>query len=367
VGRHRSAREAATKQFEEMGFAAFYGKTDDFTAMNIGIPDSAALSVAEVAQLPPYVQNYKCGTSIEKGDPDCGENKYTSYLCPTRSAQASWHPGFKEHAKDGHGLALFMMNALIGTLQDLVDHPVDDVDTLLLQLQKEEDEAFANITKAALPDNYGGILNFETLLNGTSPSSLYDLVYKAPSMCHTAKLPSQIRYLGYLNDDTTKIGRPAPFKMEEYDVGINLANLDEITAFRRNTIGNNSITMPLVYYTHKKREECGGDVVIVKPDYPDFFYTPYDNTIVDDDASSWTTMMFPNKAEQNAYYGGNDMTKYKGLLFVHLQICDWNKCDKNDLKIEHYGETNKWVMRINNIRVSSLVTVDDKKSHCHCK
>ena len=268
----------------------------------------------------------------------------------------------KEHAKDGHGLALFMMNALIGTLQDLVDHPVDDVDTLLLQLQKEEDEAFANITKAALPDNYGGILNFETLLNGTSPSSLYDLVYKAPSMCHTGKLPSQIRYLGYLNDDTTKIGRPAPFKMEEYDVGINLANSDEITAFRRNTIGNNSITMPLVYETRKQREECGGDVVIVKPDYPDFFYTPYDNTIVDDDASSWTTMMFPNKAEQSAYYSGNDVTKYKGLLFVHLQKCDWNKCAKNDLKIDDYGETNKWVMRINNVRVSSLVTVDDHKT-----
>ena len=92
-GRSRSPREAATKQFEDMGFAAFYGKSDDFTAMNTGIPDSAALSVAEVAQLPPYVQNYKCGTSIEKGDPDCGANKYTSYLCPKRSKQTSWHPG----------------------------------------------------------------------------------------------------------------------------------------------------------------------------------------------------------------------------------------------------------------------------------
>mmetsp|Transcript_32189 Transcript_32189/g.36046 ORF Transcript_32189/g.36046 Transcript_32189/m.36046 type:complete len:688 (-) Transcript_32189:51-2114(-) len=330
-GRNRRDREERLRSLEDIGMPAFYGNEDSFEAMRNGFPDSSGISIEEINKLPEYVRNYKCGTSIEKGDPFCSKEKWTSYICPKRGKQTSWHPGFKDHAVTGHGTALFLMDALLSTLKYLSEHQMDDIDKLLSQLNQEEDELFTNITNAELPEKHNLLLKQE------EQKIDFSLIYKSSSMCHTGRLPSQIRYLGYLTD-TNKVGKPAPYGSEQYDVGI-----DQKVA-EKNRAKNG--TMPLVYELHKEREECSGDKVTVKPDYPDFFYTAYQD--------GWTKMIFPNEAEKKAY--GYDPTHYMGHIFVHFKGCSWGKCPKNNLLVDDY-KGKKWEMKINDQSVSSLANL----------
>jgi hypothetical protein len=92
-GRSGPKRLGAVKPLEEIGLAAFHGSQKPEQAMKDEFPDSAGLSTEELDAMPEYVRNYKCGTSIEKGDPFCGTEKYTKWGCPKRMKQASWHPG----------------------------------------------------------------------------------------------------------------------------------------------------------------------------------------------------------------------------------------------------------------------------------
>lgn len=133
-------------------------------------------------------------------------------------------------------------------------------------------------------------------------------------MCHISKLPSQVRYLGYLTNetDTTTInkvvGKPAPYGKEEYDVGI----LDTVAA--TTSLFHANGTMPLVYQLYMEREECDGDsTVIVKPDYPDYF--------VAREEYGWVELIFPNVAEQQAYH--YQPTHYQGLILLHFKRCTY--------------------------------------------
>ncbi|MGK3748426.1 MAG: hypothetical protein ACI8RD_000718 [Bacillariaceae sp.] len=92
-GRTRRDREDRLKSLEDIGIPAFYGAEDSAEAMRNAIPSSEGIPLQDVDKLPEYVRNYKCGTSIEKGDPFCSKEKWTSYICPKRGKQTSWHPG----------------------------------------------------------------------------------------------------------------------------------------------------------------------------------------------------------------------------------------------------------------------------------
>jgi hypothetical protein len=92
-GRNRKDREDRLKSLENIGLPAFYGAEDSAEAMRNAIPNSEGIPLEDIDKLPEYVRNYKCGNSIEKGDPFCGKDKFTSYICPKRGKQTSWHPG----------------------------------------------------------------------------------------------------------------------------------------------------------------------------------------------------------------------------------------------------------------------------------
>lgn len=60
-------------------------------------PDCAAIRLEEVTKLPRYVQNFRCGTAIEKGEPLCDATKWTdtgNVDCEKRRFRTSWHPGW---------------------------------------------------------------------------------------------------------------------------------------------------------------------------------------------------------------------------------------------------------------------------------
>jgi hypothetical protein len=92
-GRSRRDREDRLKSLENVGLSAFYGAEDGFEALRNAIPSSEGIPLEDIDKLPEYVRNYKCGNSLEKGDPFCSKDKWTSYICPKRGKQTSWHPG----------------------------------------------------------------------------------------------------------------------------------------------------------------------------------------------------------------------------------------------------------------------------------
>uniref|UniRef100_A0A7S4AII6 Uncharacterized protein n=1 Tax=Pseudo-nitzschia australis TaxID=44445 RepID=A0A7S4AII6_9STRA len=336
-GRAARNRLGAFQTLEEMGMPTFHANEESMTTMRDAFPDSSGFStIEEINTLPEYVRNYKCGTSIEKGDPYCGSDKFTKWGCEKRMKQTSWHPGFKEHAIAGHGIALFLIDALLSSLQDLIEHDNGEAGTLLSQLEEEEKDLHSNFINAKLPDLHRNLFsNLDKLALSEGESKIDpSLFFKGKSICHTARLPSRTRYQGILTD-TDKIGQQAPVGEETYYLGF-----DKVKATKTAT-ENEEIR--LVFDMNKEREDkCAG--VIVKPDYPDSFYI---NSL-----DGWAKLSFPNEAEKKAY--GYDPAQFEGIVIIHGKVCDWGKCPQGFLKPEEDHAEEHWEMKINDQFVTTV-------------
>lgn len=339
-GRAGKNRLGAYAALEEMGMAAFHSNEGLMASMRDEIPDSSGLSTNEaINALPEYVRNFKCGTSLEKGDPYCGSEKFTKWGCENRMKQTSWHPGFKDQALVGHGLGLFLMDALLSTLQDLTKYDDAATEELLSQLEKEDKDLHASFIRAEIPKPYRNLLKALNELTFTEGESKIDfsLFFKGKSICHTARLPSQTRYRGILTD-TDMVGEAAPVGEETYYLGFDKA--------RESNKATENNELRLVYDMYREREDkCRG--IIVKPDYPDSFYT---NSL-----DGWTKLTFPNEAEKKAY--GYDPAHYEGIFIVHGKVCDWGKCPKGFLLPEEDHAEKNWEMKINNQYVTTVKNI----------
>ena len=118
----------------------------------------------------------------------------------------------------GHSLALFLVDSLLSALKDLTKLKSEGLEELLSRLVREETELFDDhIVKADFEKVAKALYAFESDNNdeiNLDPS----LFFSGKSMCHTARLPSRTRYLGYLTD-TDKVGGPVPFGKETVSTG----------------------------------------------------------------------------------------------------------------------------------------------------
>lgn len=78
---------------EEMGMTTFVLPESTQKQQRDGIPETNFLNAKEMADAPPMTRAFKCSAGIEKGDPSCDDEKYSSGLCDGRAGKASWHPG----------------------------------------------------------------------------------------------------------------------------------------------------------------------------------------------------------------------------------------------------------------------------------
>ena len=177
------------------------------------------------------------------------------------------------------------------------------------------------------------------------------IFFRGESLCHTARLPAEIRYLGYLTN-TDKVGGPAVFGKEQYDVGVEFH--EDTTVSNVSTSG----LMQLGWSNEGGTERQIGCSVIVKPDYKDYFFVR--------EGDGWAKMIFPNDKERIAY--GYDPSKMHGIILILFKSCDWGKCAKNFLQGNDLNEGKKWEMKINGIPVEMFHTlggasmpVNDKK------
>jgi len=323
------------------------------------------------------VRAFKCDGQIENGDLGCLDNKYSKGVCDARTGKASWHPGFKSHALDGHTMALFMVQELRTSVEELAtiledyepedNHrkgrvlrglfPNENIDSrklgtqdLLEKLQHEEKDLFRKFQEAPLPEkalkihrwrkceenttNEGEVAQKETEC-GQDPEfeDLIPILYKGPGLCHTSLLPSETRYKGYLGDDTSKTGGPVPYGQETYQVGISLSEADK---------ESNPTVRLITPNADKSQLDCPA---VVSPDYKDFFY------IHQRDGES--SIKVPNSAEKEAY--SYSAEKFQGMIAINFIKCPWGKCPRGYLGSNKYYQEGKYEIKINGESVVSLI------------
>ena len=114
----------------------------------------------------------------------------------------------------GHAIAFFLLDNLLDALKELIDLEYESVDELLSKLLKEEDDVYKNqILKADFQSKAGNLYYLDDEdkeYEGIIEPSVF---FSSNSMCHTARLPAQSRYLGYLTN-TDKVGGPTSWGKE---------------------------------------------------------------------------------------------------------------------------------------------------------
>ena len=110
----------------------------------------------------------------------------------------------------GHSLALFLIDNLLAALQELIDLNVESADTFLSQLSQQDKMFHEQLMATDFKDKAGNLYSFDEENKGILDPSVF---FSGKRMCHTARLPAQARYRGYLTN-TEKVGGPAPMGKE---------------------------------------------------------------------------------------------------------------------------------------------------------
>jgi len=300
----------------------------------------------------------------------CIQQKFkTELMCNNGFAkwyQTSWHPGWKAHYIKGKLLALYLLEALKQAIleidqrttaqlqQDGTTQPpppttdqLSNLELLLQRLQLEDDNdmlVFQN--SPVLFDTWE--TNRDTLYN-INPSVLFRSRHV---ICHTALLPSRIRYDGILTETTGVIGGDS----NNYDRGMN--------KYFENKYESISLDgkLPLVYDPND-RQRCQA----LEIDHKDFFYVR--------EGDDFLAVTVPNDSELEAYdhnptkqriqtitNTGVNIEKRMGLIMVCLKICPLKRCPDNSIGFGSIKRNSrKLVIRVD----GKLVTGVQKLGGCH--
>jgi hypothetical protein len=241
------------------------------------------------------------------------------------------------------------MQSLISAVDNLLTFESESLESLLGRLEREEKEHYNNSFRKL--DEYvkseelrekvlGKEMDYKSM--DQLPASDFDMVYtilRGESICHTSRIPSQIRYLGHLTQ-SDKVGGPSVWGEETYDIGI---ELKEAQKMNETTLTG----MPVVWdaSTAERKSDCP---FVIAPDPKDYFYIQY--------TYGWQQLTIPNDATRSAYQ--YDPSKMKGVVMLILQTCDWGNCPKEFLTHEHYGDQEKgWELKVNSLPVTNITLI----------
>ncbi len=300
--------------------------------MHDAVPDSLGLSTQQLNDLPPFVRNFKCDGKIENGKPYCNAEKYTNEMCTDRKHKASWHPGWKDQALVGNAMALFLMETLVEAAKGLVSKG-GEPGQILDELKTLDQADYDGFMKASLPESLWGAHD-KSLgeLDKVFAEINEKVFFRGPAICHTALLPAESRYLGYLTESDKKGG------IFDYDIGF---AREEIEANPPKDKNNSPMRLA---FEPQFRQTCPVPLTV---DFKDFFYTSR--------ADGWTSLTLPNDSEAKAYR--YDSSKMQGLVMICPGTCDWGRCEEGDLQPKDVEE-GKASLEVNGKAVKSLVGID---------
>jgi hypothetical protein len=331
-GRAWVQRARIIQEMEDMGLAAMISSEQIMDEALAAIPDSLGLSDEYIQRLPPYVRNFRCGPQIESGQPYCGSQKYNDTMCADRKGKTNWHPGWKWHALMGNLAALFLVEALGEALHDLQQQQqnnnmiTDDPETLLYELQSQENRDYEQFFQASVP------LHLQTLLPESARED-FPIPAKVPTFCHTARLPAQIRYRGILTQ-SSKTG------FWTYDAGMNVREAMHLSSSEQSSEGNND--QMILAYSPDERYECPVPFMI---DYKDYFFVQK--------SDGWRHLVLPNDAELREY-GGEESKPLQGFVTLCYPICGWGKCPPGNLDNRSSLKNGTLEIQINSVQVTTI-------------
>ncbi|KAI2500373.1 hypothetical protein MHU86_14116 [Fragilaria crotonensis] len=309
------------RKLEDIGLTTFHlNERTDVDAMRSAIPDMLGMNQQEIDQVPEYVRYFKCKDQIETGQPGCDEHKYSDGMCVDRLHKASWHPGWRWQSLTGQMMAFFLVEHLEAAIEELENAGEYDPSVMLTTLKELEDEDHARfISEDKIPKE--PIVNFldEDFVSHVDPN----IIRNGTLICHTALLPSKIRYKGILTE-TDEAGGMNYYKGEEYAVASNDKSSDG--------------KMRLVFEQGERGPFCP---VLTKIDDKDEFYT--------NEFDDWTSITIPNDAEI-AEYGP---FQPKGIIMLCLKMCDWGNCVSEELR-EDALKDGRMKMKVNGVPVTGV-------------
>jgi hypothetical protein len=218
-------------------------------------------------------------------------------------------------ALDGNLMTLFLMEVIDDAIKHIETHGAEDPALLLQQLQEQEDAEYQIFLNSGPP------LMGRNLFSKDDPVPMdvsIETFYRGPNICHTARLPSQTRYLGILtnkynqsdNGETAihpyNFDRDASQGPYNYDIGI--------AATDAASIPNPDGEMRLVYAPNE-RHRCAP---LVYNDYKDWFMTQGS----DDPQQASSKLVLPNAAEMAAYMM-QQQEPLKGIIALCFTACAW--------------------------------------------
>jgi hypothetical protein len=284
------------------------------------------------------------------------DSKFTEVHNVCKSYPTHWAPfspfclysstGSKLHGLWGHSMALFVMQALISAVDDLVSLESESLGALLARLESEENKHYEELIKKDPFTEEGrkkfdrGVgYNLEGLPNVDPELDLLSLFLKGKSICHTVRLPSRIRYLGYLTD-SKNTGGPSVFGQETYDIGVELQE-----AKANKTFGNpNSLQLVWEADDGQRRHQCP---LVIAPDPKDSYFIKH--------GDGWRDYVIPNAATRVAY--DYDPSAMKGIIVMIFRVCDWGECPKGVVGAKDLADGKKWDIKINDVPVTNLTDI----------
>lgn len=253
-------------------------------------------------------------------------------------------------------MALFVIQSLISAVNDLVSLETESLETLLERLVKEErehyDQSFRRLDDYVKSEELqakamGRDMDYSSM--DQLPATDFDIVHtilRGDSLCHTSRIPSQIRYNGFLTM-SDKVGGPSVWGQETYDIGTEL----EIARGLNET----SLQAIPVVWESNSRERQSDCPFVIAPDPKDYFFVQH--------GYGWQPLTIPNDATRIAYK--YDVSKLKGVVTLILQTCDWGKCPKGFLTHEAFHDKEGWELEVNGISVTNITAIGNDAIVAH--
>lgn len=189
---------------------------------------------------------------------------------------------------------------------------------------------------------------------------------KSPALCHTAVLPSDIRYRGILTENTQHM-MTTTIDKKRYEKGVSFSSVEvrEKPHNKNNGKGGKFVhpivnrSDDLILVTHKgDHDRC---------EEPTTYESTFRDAFLVTNKGGPKTLTIPNDSEKQ-YYTEFDIEKSKGWIFLCFYDCI-TKCPPEDLSsriLRSKGQTDSsWLdMKVNGVSVSDFVTLFSGSKHC---
>jgi len=322
---------------------AIYMDTNGVNKLARQFPDSSRLPPAQATYLPPALRYYTCeghseGTEgcddpphyVCQTDPTCVQQKFIAQAeCPEITEyQHLWNDGWKEHLFRGRLMGMWLLDLLKEALLELDAAMTNPKGTntiksnwaSILHQLTSKDESYRTTFMKSPPFKVDDALSEEI-----TKEISWNILYRQPTICHTALFPSQLRNKPHFQD-----------LYDHYTLG-------EKNHYASKKIGQ----LPLVL-DPSERPQCS---IPTKVDFRDYFSL--------ERTSGFMTCTMD--ANRNAQLKQFRLQKgVEGFVMICLRKCFGIECPPNRMTFtENILEQGKLVIEINGDAATGVVQWDD--------